>query len=490
MSDGGYNNARLRRVNDHELVADREYVLYWMQMYRRLDHNHALDYALAWATQLKKPLVVYEGLKLGYPWASRRLHRFILEGMRDNAATAKKWGLNYWPFVETPDNTGRGLMRTLSERACLVVTDDFPCFIAPAQTAALAAKTDTLVVAVDGNSIVPLSLLGEAVKAAAHLRPRLHRAFADAWAHRAAAVPKFTRAVLKKVEAPFPTWETVDLESFVNGLPIDASVAPVANRTGGSVAARTQLAGFLRHRLKGYAEKRSEPASPEEGHGSGLSPYLHFGHISIEEVVAGVLATVGDWSPANLSSAHRGKREGFYCDNADVNSFLDEAITWRDVGFQWHFHRREDTVRLERALPEWAWTTLRKHATDRREPSYTLEEFETAATHDPLWNAAQCELVKTGVIHNYLRMLWGKKVIEWTDSPEEAYRILVHLNNKYALDGRNPNSYSGILWCFGLFDRPWPPERKVFGSVRYMSSDNTAKKFDLDGYFRYVHSLG
>jgi deoxyribodipyrimidine photo-lyase len=216
---------------------------------------------------------------------------------------------------------------------------------------------------------------------------------------------------------------------------------------------------------------------------------LHFGHISIEEVVEKALATTGDWTPAPLCAGARGKREGFYCDDDDVNAFLDEAITWRDVGFQWHWGRSRDTASLETALPAWALATLRKHAADRREHVYTPEEWEAGATHDPLWNTAQRELVSTGTIHNYLRMLWGKKVLEWSPSPEEAYRTLVHLNNKYALDGRDPNSYTNILWCFGLFDRPWPPERPVFGTVRYISSENTARKFPLAAYLEYAHSL-
>ena len=201
------------------------------------------------------------------------------------------------------------------------------------------------------------------------------------------------------------------------------------------------------------------------------------------------LATTGKWTPDELRLHNRGKREGFFCDDPDVNSFLDEALTWRDVGFQWHWSRRADAASLETALPAWALQTLGAHAADPRPSLYTADELENGATHDPLWNAAQRELVTTGTIHNYLRMLWGKKVLEWSASPAEAYRTLEHLNNKYALDGRDPNSYTGILWCFGLFDRPWPPERKVFGSVRYMSSENTARKFDVKPYYAYVEGL-
>jgi deoxyribodipyrimidine photo-lyase len=483
------DQARLRPLNDARVPGRGDYVLYWMQIYRRLERNHALDYALRRAAEVGRPLVVYEGLRVDYPWASRRLHRFVLEGMQANAARAEELGLGYWPFVEREKGEGRGLLRRLSERAVLVVTDDFPCFIVPAQAEALARRVDVPVVAVDSNSVVPLSLLGAPVSAAAHLRPRIHKAFAAAWPHRAAATLRVPAVAAKRVEAPFELWKTEDLEAFVDALPVDTSVPPVPGTPGGAPAARARLRAFVRKRLRGYAEERSEPRSPEEGHASGLSPYLHFGHVSIEEVAEAVLATTGRWTPDDLRVHNRGKREGYFCDDRDVNAFLDEALTWRDVGFQWHCTRRADAASLETALPGWALATLGAHAGDRRPWLYTPEELEGGRTHDALWNAAQRELVATGTIHGYLRMLWGKKVLEWSASPAEAYRTLVHLNNKYALDGRDPNSYAGILWCFGLFDRPWAPERKVFGSVRYMSSENTARKFELAPYRSYVERL-
>jgi deoxyribodipyrimidine photo-lyase len=484
----GYNQARLRRLNAAPTNTKGEYVLYWMQLYRRLARNHALDYALKCALELRRPLVVYEGLRLGYPWASLRLHQFVLEGMAANAADAEKRGVHYWPFVETPRQPGRGLVLRLAARACLVVTDDYPCFIVPEQSAALARRSEVPVFAVDGNGVVPLSLLGPAVTAAAHLRPRIHRAFAEAFGQRAAARPRLADASRRRLTPPFETWRPPkDVARFASGLPLDAAGPAVASTPGGRPAGLARLRGFLKKRLRGYAEHRSEPRSPAEGHASGLSPYLHFGHVSIEEVVEAVLGR--GWSSEELRLESRGRREGFFSGDPDVNGFLDEALTWRDLGFHWHWWRRKDTASLETALPPWALATLRAHARDRRQHVYSLEEWEAAATHDPLWNAAQTELVRTGTIHNYLRMLWGKKLIEWSRTPEQAYSTLVHLNNKYALDGRDPNSWTGILWCFGLFDRPWGPERKVFGVVRYMSSENTARKFDLKPYLAYVAEL-
>jgi deoxyribodipyrimidine photo-lyase len=510
--------ARVRRANDRPFNAGGRYVLYWAQMFRRLHSNHALDHALALAAQHGKPLVVYEGLKLNYPWANARHHTFILQGMRDSARAAKNLGLSYWPFVETPADSGRGLVKRLAADAVCVVTDDYPAYIVPAHNRALADGCDVPVILVDGHSLVPLSRLGAAVGAAAHLRPRIHKLFAEEWGRRAAREPEVPKAAKGKLDPPFEPWDPKpSVATFVAGLPLDPSVPPVPDVEGGAVAGRAALEAFVTSKLPNYAEGRNQPDAPERGAASRLSPYLHYGHLSIQEVAEAVLGP--KWTPAQINAKTRNK-DDFFCRDANVNSYLDEAVTWRDLGHHWHWTRcreaatgKRDNQSWQRAgaaplfnfetmdfspggertldvvLPDWARATLRKHETDRRGHLYAPEELEAAATHDELWNAAQLELVATGRIHNYLRMLWGKKVLEWSATPAEAYRTLEHLNNKYALDGRDPNSYTGILWCFGLFDRPWPPERPVFGRVRYMSSENTARKFDLGGYFAYVRGV-
>jgi deoxyribodipyrimidine photo-lyase len=509
-----FNDARLRPLNDHAANRAGNYVLYWMQMTRRLDRNFALDFAIHRANEWKKPLVVYEALKLNYPWASVRIHQFMLEGMATTARRAKERGIHYWPFVETPDDTGRGLVKKLLANAVCLITDDYPAYIVPAHNRAIGAAADVQAIAVDSNGLIPLRLYGKPVAAAAHLRPRMHKLFAEAWGHRAHAEPEFPKG---KVDPPFAVWNVpVDLPTFVNSLPLDATVTPLAI-AGGSDAGRKLLADFVSKKLPRYGTERNHPDDPARSSASGLSPWLHFGHVSQQEVAEAVLGK--EWTTVEINPKTRNK-DDFFCRDAAVNGFLDELITWRDIGHHWHYIRNlECGTRnaeskswqangeaptfnfetmdfspltkgtLEAVLPVWALKTLGEHATDRREHLYTLEQFETAATHDPLWNAAQTELLRTGKIHNYLRMLWGKKVLEWSESPETAYRILEHLNNKYAIDGRDPNSYTGILWTFGLFDRPWPPERRVFGSIRFMSSDNTAKKFKLAGYYDYVKRL-
>jgi deoxyribodipyrimidine photo-lyase len=256
---------------------------------------------------------------------------------------------------------------------------------------------------------------------------------------------------------------------FLASLPIDHSVAPVAIRGGAAAGGRT-LQQFLTDKLAGYPERRNEPEAEAT---SGLSPYLHFGHLSAHRIFA-ELAAQEKWNLGRLSFETRGKRSGWWGMSEAAEAFLDQLVTWRELGFNFCAFR-DDYNRLE-SLPGWALATLAKHAGDPRPYLYTLEEFEAGGTHDPLWNAAQMQLVREGRLHNYLRMLWGKKILEWSGTPQEAAAVMIELNNKYALDGRDPNSYSGIFWCLGRYDRPWGPERPIFGAVRYMSSANTARK--------------
>jgi deoxyribodipyrimidine photo-lyase len=260
------------------------------------------------------------------------------------------------------------------------------------------------------------------------------------------------------------------------GLPIDHSVPPVPGVRGGDSAGEVALERFLEERLERYGEGRNDPGEEVT---SVLSPHLHFGSVSSHQMFA-ALAARERWSPDRLGRGARGGKEGWWGMSPAAEKFLDEAVTWREVGYNMASHR-EDFERYE-SLPEWARTALAKHERDPRPHLYSLAELKAGRTHDDLWNAAQGQLREEGRIHNYLRMLWGKKVLQWSTSPREALAALIELNNKYALDGRDPNSYSGIFWCLGRYDRPWPPERPIFGTVRYMTSESTRRKFKVDGY--------
>jgi deoxyribodipyrimidine photo-lyase len=265
----------------------------------------------------------------------------------------------------------------------------------------------------------------------------------------------------------------------VGALPIDHTVAPVDLR-GGERAGRAALKRFLVDRLHRYAEDRNHP---DRDATSGLSPYLHFGHLSAHEVFASVAAVeeLDPLAPDAFGDEKRGERDGFWLVRPGAEAFLDQLVVWRELGFNCCHHRPRDYHRYD-SLPAWARATLAKHARDQRPEHYSLDQLAAAETYDPIWNAAQRELVQSGRIHNYLRMLWGKKVLEWSPSPEAALETLIELNNRYALDGRDPNSYSGIFWCFGRYDRAWGPERPIFGTIRYMSSEATRRKLALDEY--------
>jgi deoxyribodipyrimidine photo-lyase len=258
-------------------------------------------------------------------------------------------------------------------------------------------------------------------------------------------------------------------------LPIDHSVGVVGYR-GGPATARKQLHDFLDRKLARYGEVANDP---DDDARSGLSPYLHFGHISAHELFHELMLRER-WSTKKLAAKASGKREGWWGMSPSAEMWIDEFVTWREVGFNMTSH--QDDYDQYESLPNWAKKTLEKHGRDRRQQVYSLEEFTAAKTHDPLWNAAQRQLVREGRIHNYLRMLWGKKILEWTASPEDALEVMIELNNRFAVDGRDPNSYSGIFWCLGRYDRPWGPERPIFGTIRYMSSDNTKRKLRVGSY--------
>ena len=363
----------------------------------------------------------------------------------------------------------------------MVVTDHYPCFFLPKMARAAAARLNVAVEAVDGNGLMPLQRTVASFPTAHSFRRFLQKNLLVELSDGPLEDPL---AGLELPVAPVPEqvrrrWPSAALDrvaEWLPQLPVDQSVAPVAT-PGGARAAGDTLQRFLDQRLDHYAELRNQP-EPEMA--SGLSPYLHFGHLSAFEAWA-TLAERERWTPELVAPKATGSREGWWGLRPSAEGFLDELVTWRELGYV-YCHHNPDTYDRYDGLPAWALAPLSQHASAPRPSRYDLPALEGARTHDSLWNAAQRQLVREGRIHNSLRMLWGKKVLEWSDTPEMAFDTLVHLNNKYALDGRDPNSYSGIAWTFGRFDRPWGPKRPIFGTVRYMSSDNTARKLDVKGY--------
>jgi len=328
--------------------------------------------------------------------------------------------------VNERDAAARGIRYThspdghaaLARRARIVVTDEHPLL------------EDLAAHRVDGNGILPMRAFSKEQYSARFLRDRAHRLFPELWAR----MPR----------------KAVRGSQLAAGRQAHPSLLRAA---GGHDEALRRLEAFAGDGLIGYAEARNRSAK----HLSGLSPYLRFGHIGIHEVAEHVLASDAP--------------------DEDVDAFLEQAVIRRELSFNLCFYNR-DYASLA-ALPDWARKTLDQHRGDRRKPSYSYEELENAATYDEVWNLAQRQLLTRGTIHGYLRMLWGKKIIEWSDTPEKAFEAMVRLHDEYALDGRDPNTYAGILWCFGKHDRPWAPERPIFGSIRWMSSEQAAKKVRL-----------
>lgn len=481
--------SRIRTCNLAPVRGDGEFVLYWMIAFRRLSSNFSLQRAVELAIELQKPLVIFEPLRIGYRWANDRIHRFVIDGMAENAAridALKNPGVLYFPYVEPLPNADKGLLAALAQRACLVVTDDFPSFFLPRMVSAAASQLPVRLESVDSNGLLPLRATDRVFTTAFSFRAFLQKQLTPYLEEFPIANPlKGVRLPPLKSLPPEITkrWTAVSAKLLardtaeLSALPIDHSVSIVEAR-GGSAVARQRLTKFLDHHLQHYAAGANDPDADNR---SGLSPYLHFGHISSHELFHELMLRE-EWSPASLGRKTGGKREGWWGASPGAESWLDEFITWRELGYNMTAHY--DDYDQYQSLPDWAQATLAKHERDPRQFVYSLGEFADAATHDPLWNAAQTQLVREGRIHNYLRMLWGKKILEWTATPRDALDVMIELNNKYALDGRNPNSYSGIFWVLGRYDRPWGPERPIFGNIRYMSSDSTRKKVRVSAYLK------
>ena len=481
--NGSVPSLRIRAVNDAPVHPDRAHVLYWMIATRRLEWNYGLERAVAWARELDRPLLVFEPLRSGYRWASHRLHRFCIDGMAEHARRLDGSRTGYFPYVEPEEGAGSGLLAALAEQAAVVVTDEFPSFFLPRMVAAAGRSLPVRLEAVDSNGILPLRQPDREFKTAYSFRRHLHKAL-PRWLEDGPSrhplqgdpLPPFP-GLSPEITDRWPPASGALLEgdsAALAALPIDDAVPPVPF-AGGREAAKARLDRFLADRLPDYVDGRNHP---DREVSSGLSPYLHWGHISAHEILD-ALFDHEDWNPGRLSDRSDGRRKGWWGMSPEAEAFVDQLVTWRELGYGTSF--RLDDPEAYDTLPEWARETLAEHAGDPRPHRYDREQFETAATHDALWNAAQRQLLTEGTIHNYLRMLWGKKILEWSATPRDALGLMLELNNRWAIDGRNPNSTSGIFWILGRYDRGWP-ERAVFGTVRSMTSKSTRRKVDVDRY--------
>ncbi|HYI95863.1 MAG TPA: deoxyribodipyrimidine photo-lyase [Bryobacteraceae bacterium] len=453
---------RITALNSKGIQQGADYVLYWTQMNRRVSHNHALAYAIELANSLELPTLYYEGLGCDYPHANDRIHTFVLEGVPDTARALEPLGIGYAFYLRKKQRDPNDILYRLAQRAAAVITDDYPTFVTHRHNASVPAKINTPYFVVDSSCIVPMNRFEKREWAAYTMRPKITKMLPE-YLHRV-RLP----AVRKRWTEKRWTWQTNVTDEAILALvascDIDHSVKPSTAFRGGSREANRRLRSFLNNNLRRYAKDRNDPA---EHATSDLSPYLHFGHISSLEVA--------------LRAKEHAREHKLVPDE-----FLEELIVRRELAF--NFARFTPNHDCLDSLPDWALRTLEKHAKDARDPQYTAKQMETAETYDELWNATQKELLVRGKIHGYYRMYWGKKIIEWARTHEEALTFMLYLHDKYALDGRDPNTYTNVLWCFGLHDRPWA-ERPIFGQIRYMSYEGMRRKTNVEAYIREIEEL-
>ena len=449
------HRARIQRLN-FEDVRDGKYVLYWMQASQRAEWNHALEYAIDRANELGKPLVALFGITDHYPEANLRHYAFMLEGLRETRAALRQRGVQLVVRHQSPEQAAAAMARDAS----LVVTDRGYVRIQRKWRDHVARHAPCSVVQVETDVVVPIKVVSRKEEyAAATIRPRIQKHLGDY------LVPlKERRLKRDSLGLTLGGLDLTDIEPLLASLDLDRSVARQGFYLGGTSRAKAWLDDFIETKLNDYADKRNDPSL---GIWSNLSPYLQFGQISPLFVAL------------QVRNARGRKQEA-------KDAYLEELIVRRELSMNFvYYNPRYDSYRC---LPDWAQATLEDHRKDTREPVYTARQLEAAKTHDPYWNAAMLEMAVTGKMANYMRMYWGKKILEWTRTPQFAFRTALRLNNRYFLDGRNPNSFAGVAWCFGKHDRPWG-ERPVFGKVRYMNANGLRRKFDIEAYVREVQRL-
>ena len=450
--------ARVQRLNDHAPRDDGEYVLYWMQQSQRAVHNPALTYGVEWANERGLPLIVVFGLMDDYPEANLRHYTFMLEGLRETQATLAEHGLRMIVRHGSPDEVAL----SYADRAAMVVTDRGYLRHQKHWRSRVAREAACPVVQVEGDVVVPVETVTDKAEYAARtIRPKIHEHLERFLQLPDPPTPEHPSTALSVPEG----LSLDDVSAVLDQLDLEPSVRPVSPlyRGGRSEAVRI-LDTFLTKHLDGYDGNRNQIQTSAVSH---MSKYLHFGQISPV------------WLVQQIQKA--GAPED------DIDSYVEEVVVRRELAMN-HVHFRPDTYDAYECLPEWARESLSKHASDEREYVYDLDALERSDTHDPYWNAAMTEMRETGYMHNYMRMYWGKKILEWSPDPETAFERTLILNNRYFLDGRDPNSYANVAWVFGLHDRGWK-ERPVYGKVRYMSKGGLERKADPDAYVEKVARL-
>jgi len=447
---------RVVGLNDRPVDENGSCVVYWMQRSQRATDNLALEYAVRLANDLGKPVLVYFGLYDTYPMASERAFRFMLEGLRETAGTLEDRGIGFVIRREHPQD---GLPRAVREfGACAVIVDEDYLNTGRSWRSHAAARLDVKLAQIDAETVVPARLSGKEEWGAYTLRPKIRRALKDYFVDvpDSSVMHRWISGVGEDLDG-----RHIDPGDLSSRLEVDQNVEPVYCFSGGAAEAERKLRRFVQENLPRYATESNQIGVSVS---SELSPYLHFGQMSALRTALTVDAAD---APGEC-----------------VDAFLEQLIVRRGLGINFCLYN-PNYGNLDSA-PDWGRKTLDAHRHDDRPELFTLEELESCETYDDLWNASQLELVKYGRIHPYMRMVWAKSILQWSPTPEEALARCIYLNDKYALDGRDPNGYLNIAWSIlGKADRPFG-ERPVFGKIRYMSTASTKRKFDWRSYIRRV----
>ncbi len=443
---------RIKSLNNKNM-GDGKYVLYWMQATQRAEYNHALEHSIRTANKLRKPVVAFFGITPDWPEANQRHYYFMLEGLKEVRKCLQAKGIQLVILCKSPD---LGAIE-MAKDAAMVVVDAGQLRIQRKWRTRAAGKIRCSLHEVETNLIVPVEQASSKENfSAGTFRPRIKKKLDSYLVSLKHGKPKMDSLGLK-----FPAFDIDNIDEALSKLDIDKTVSKVDSFHGGTDEAKQRLSEFLKNRLESFAESRNDPNADCI---SNMSPYLHFGQISSLYIALEVLKTSG----------------------AGKDAYLEELIVRRELSHNFVFYNNNyDSFD---SLPPWAQRTLNFHRRDKRQYVYSLEQFERAKTHDPYWNAAQKEMLITGKMHGYMRMYWGKKILEWSKNPRTGFKTALYLNNKYELDGRDPNAFAGVAWCFGKHDRAWS-ERDVFGKVRYMNAAGLKRKFDADGYVKRILSL-
>ena len=456
MKSQNFHESRIQSLNKLDLQQG-DFVLYWMQQSQRAEYNHALEYAVQQANKIDQGVLVVFGLMDDYPEANVRHYTFMLEGLQETQATLGKRSIKMVVQTGNPANVAL----SAGKKASLIVCDRGYLRHQRQWRKKVAKDADCWVVQVESDVVVPIQVVSSKAEYAARtIRPKIHKHLSD-------YLVEFKPTKIKKssLQLRIKGIDLSDINAVLKEMSIDRDVLPVSHLfNGGTSQARKIFAEFLRRRFKKYVKNRNQPQTDDVSH---MSKYLHFGQISPLYLALQILKTDKPLKEAR-------------------DSFLEELIVRRELAMNFVYYTQNyDSFQC---LPNWAQKTLGEHKKDKRETTYTRRQLENAKTHDDYWNAAMREMVSTGFMHNYMRMYWGKKILEWSRTPEHAFKTTLAINNKYFLDGRDANSYTGVAWVFGVHDRAWF-ERPIFGKIRYMAASGLERKCDIQAYVKKVDAL-